>query len=183
MVSDPHDNDKHYWRNIQRERPADIITPGPGQESVWDYPRPPVVEPVSVRLQVWYAGVTIADTTHGLRVLETSSPPVYYIPQEDVRTDFLTQMIHTTLCEWKGIATYWNVSVRGRRQEAIGWSYDDPEPGYERLKRHYAFYPSLVDSCIVGNEQAQPQPGDYYGGWVTANIVGPFKGPPGTERW
>jgi uncharacterized protein (DUF427 family) len=183
MTSDPRDIEKQYWRNLQRERPTYIVTPGPDQESVWDYPRPPATQPIATRLQVWFAGVALADTTHGLRVIETSSPPVYYIPQEDVRTDFLTPMVHTTLCEWKGLATYWNVSIRGRRQEAVGWSYDNPEPEYHRLKRHFAFYAGLVDSCLVGQAQVQPQPGDYYGGWVTANIVGPFKGAPGTQRW
>lgn len=183
MVNDPHHAEKQYWRNPEREHPNDIIVPGPGQESVWDYPRPPAIRSVAVRLQVWFAGAPIADTTHGSCVLETASPPVYYFPQEDVRRDFLNPMIHTTLCEWKGVATYWNISIRGRRQEAICWSYDNPEPEYKRLKRHFAFYPSLVDACYVGEEQALPQPGDYYGGWVTANIVGPFKGSIGTQHW
>jgi uncharacterized protein (DUF427 family) len=183
MVNDPHQAQKRYWPNIQRERPTDIVVPKQGQESVWDYPRPPAVEPVAARLQVWFAGVPLADTVHGLRVIETSCPPVYYFPQEDVHVDFLTQMVHTTLCEWKGIATYWNVSIRGRRQEAVGWSYAEPEPGFERLKRHFAFYSGITDTCYVGTEQVQPQPGDYYGGWVTSNIVGPFKGLPGTQLW
>jgi uncharacterized protein (DUF427 family) len=183
MTDDPLNTEKQYWRNLKRERPTDIVVPGPGQESVWDYPRPPAVESVEARLQVWFAGVALADTVHGLRVIETSSPPVYYFPQEDVRRDFLTLMIHTTLCEWKGVATYWNVSIRGRRQEAVGWSYPNPEPGYERLKRHFAFYPGLVDECHVGDQKVLPQPGDYYGGWVTSNIVGPFKGTAGTQLW
>ena len=183
MTQDPHAAEKQYWRDLKRERPADIVVPGPGQESVWDYPRPPIIEPVPVRLQVLFAGAPLAETAHGLRVLETSSPPVYYFPQEDVRMEFLKPMIHTTLCEWKGVATYWIVSIRGRRQEAVGWSYDTPEIGYERLRRHYAFYPGLVDACFVGNEQVQSQHGDYYGGWITSNIVGPFKGTPGTQLW
>ena len=183
MINDPHQTAKRYRRNPERERPTGIIVPGPGQESVWDYPRPPAVEPVKARLQVWFSGVSLADTVRGLRVVETSCPPVYYFPPEDVHVNFLTQMVHTTLCEWKGVATYWSVSIRGRRQEAIGWSYADPEPGYECLRRHFAFYPRITDACYVGAEQAQPQPGDYYGGWVTSTIVGPFKGAPGTQLW
>jgi uncharacterized protein (DUF427 family) len=174
---------QQYWRNLQRERPSDIVVPAPGQESVWDYPRPPAVEAVALRLQVWFAGVPIADTNHGLRVIETSCPPAYYFPQEDVRLDFLKPMVRTTLCAWKGSATYWNVNIRGRRQEAVAWSYDTPEPGYERLKHHFAFYPRLVDTCLVGTEQVQPQDGDYYGGGITSSIVGPFKGGPATQLW
>lgn len=183
MTNDPHQPQRQYWRNIPRDRPADIVVPGPDQESVWDYPRPPAVQVVEARLRVDYAGVALADTTSGLRVIETSSPPVYYFPPGDVRTDFLSQMIHTTFCEWKGVAAYWNVVIRGRRQEAIGWSYETPDEGYEQLKGYFAFYPNLVDACYVGIQRVIPQPGDYYGGWVTPNIVGPFKGAPGTERW
>ena len=177
--------ERAYWRNLVRERPtvADIVTPGPGQESVWDYPRPPALQTVEARLYVDYAGVALADTTRGLRVIETSNPPVYYFPVRDVRTEFLTRMIHSTVCEWKGVATYWTVNIRGRRQEAVSWSYGTPEAGYERLEGFFAFYPTLVDACYVGNERVAPQPGDYYGGWVTSAIVGPFKGAPGSERW
>jgi uncharacterized protein (DUF427 family) len=181
MVDDTQRTQQQYWRNLKRERPSDIIVPAPGQESVWDYPRPPAVEPVAERLQVWFAGAPIADTVHGLRVIETSCPPTYYFPQEDVRLDFLKPMVHTTLCEWKGLATYWDVNIRGRRQEAVAWSYDSPEPAYGRLKRHFAFYPGLVDTCLVGTQQVQAQVGDYYGGWITSNIVGPFKGAPGSR--
>jgi uncharacterized protein (DUF427 family) len=185
MTNDPQDTQRIYWRNLVRERPeaTDIVVPGPGQESVWDYPRPPAIEAVPERLLVDYAGVTLAETNDGLRVIETSSPPVYYFPVEHVRTDFLMRMIHTTLCEWKGVATYWTVNIRGRRQEAIAWSYEAPDAEYERLQGYFAFYPNLVDACYVGLEPVVRQPGDYYGGWVTSAIVGPFKGTPGTERW
>jgi uncharacterized protein (DUF427 family) len=174
---------QQYWRNLERRRPTNIVVPARGQESVWAYPRPPAVEAFAMRLQVWFAGVPIADTTRGLRVIETSCAPTYYFPQEDVRMDFLKPMIHTTICEWKGLASYWNVTIRGRRQEAIAWSYNSPEPGYDRIKLHLAFYPRLVDTCLVGTERVQPQDDDYYGGWLTSNIVGPFKGAPGSQRW
>ena len=134
-------------------------------------------------MRVEFAGITLAETDLGVRVLETSSPPVYYFPPEDVRTEFLKPMVHTSFCEWKGTASYWTVEVRGRRQEAVAWSYEQPDEGYEQLAGHLAFYATLVDACFVGNEQVTPQPGDYYGGWVTSKIVGPFKGEPGTEGW
>ena len=183
MTNDPLQAERRYRRSVERQRPERIVTPGPGQESVWDYPRPPIVEPVTSRLQVWFAGMLLAETERGLRVLETSSPPVYYFPPEHVRTQFLRRMIHTTLCEWKGIATYWNLEVRGRRQEAAAWSYMTPDDGYKPIEGRFAFYAGVVDACYVGDERVVPQAGDYYGGWVTANIAGPFKGDPGTERW
>ena len=170
-------------RALRRPRPPAIAKPGPGQESVWDYPRPPRIEPVPDRLRVVFAGITLAETVDGLRVLETSSPPVYYFPPADVRTEFLTRMVHTTLCEWKGLATYWTADVRGRRQEAIAWSHERPDEGYERIAGHFAFYAGLADACFIGDEWVIPQASDYYGGWVTPRIVGPFKGGPGTEAW
>ena len=174
---------QQYWRNVERERPTEIIVPGPGQESVWDYPRPPAVEPVASPLRVEYAGIVLAETTHGLRVAETSSPPAYYFPPADVRREFLQTMRHTTVCEWKGTATYYSVSIRGREQEAVAWTYDDPDSGYEALVHYFAFHAGRVDACFVGEERVTPQPGDYYGGWVTASLVGPFKGVAGSERW
>lgn len=183
MRRNPHPTTEQNWRNTKLERPTNIIVPGPSQESVWDYPERPTIERVTTRLQVWFAGVSIADTVQGLRVLQIASPPVYYFSPEDVATAFLSPMLHTTQCEWKGIATYWNISVRGRCQEALGWSYADPEAGYERLKGYFGFYARIADTCHVGLEKAQPQPGDYYGGWITSNIVGPFKGALGTQLW
>lgn len=172
-----------HWRNIIRVRPNDITAPGPGQESVWDYPRPPIIEPVSERLRVEFAGVILAETTRGLRVLETSSPPVYYFPRDDVRIEFLVATHFETLCEWKGVGQHWTAMVRGREAEMAAWSYPEPEPGYEALIDYLAFYPSRVDACFVGDEQVEASPGSYYGGWATANIMGPFKGASGSERW
>ena len=177
------DREKTYWRSLERERPADIETPGPGQESVWDFPRPPRIEPVTERLLVIHAGAVVAETTHGLRVVETATPPAYYFPKEDVRTQFLTRMAHTTLCEWKGTARYWTLNVRGRESEAAAWGYPSPDQGYEQLRDHVGFVPDRVDACYLDDERVLAQEGGYYGGWITSRVTGPFKGAPGTERW
>ncbi|MCK6578473.1 MAG: DUF427 domain-containing protein [Anaerolineae bacterium] len=158
-------------------------TAQPGQESVWDYPRPPRVEPTPKRLRVIFNGVTIAETTRARRVLETSHPPTYYIPPEDVRLDLLSQTSRRTICEFKGAANYWTITVDGRTSEEAAWSYSAPQPGYESIKDHLAFYANRVDACFVDDEQVQAQEGDFYGGWITADIVGPFKGGTGTWGW
>ncbi|MQX37378.1 DUF427 domain-containing protein [Roseospira navarrensis] len=159
------------------------IPPGPGQESVWDYPRPPRLEPVSERLRVVFAGETLAETTRGHRLLETSHPPVYYIPPEDVRMEALAAEGRRTICEFKGAARYWTVRLGGGKAPGAAWSYTDPPPAYQAIAGHLAFYVSAVDACFVGDEQVQAQAGDFYGGWITARIVGPFKGEPGTWGW
>jgi uncharacterized protein (DUF427 family) len=157
--------------------------PGPGQESVWDYPRPPRVEPVGERIRVVHRGVTVADTIRALRVLETAGAPVYYVPPEDVRLDLVVPSEHTTVCEWKGVASYWTLHVAGSRVPNAAWAYPDPSPGYEAIRGHLAFYAWSVDEAWVGEERATPQPGHFYGGWVTSRVVGPFKGGPGTAGW
>ena len=159
------------------------IEPGPGQESVWDYPRPPRVEAVPERLRVLIDGEVLAETTHGLRVLETAGAPVYYIPRADVRLDRLRPSPHRTFCEWKGDASYWSYANGERAIPNVGWTYDRPLPGYESIAGHLAFYAGLVDEAWVGDERAMPQPGRFYGGWVTSRVVGPFKGEPGTQGW
>ena len=159
------------------------VDPGPGQESVWDYPRPPRVEPVTERLRVVVDGVTVADTTRGRRVLETAGAPVYYFPPDDVRLDLFVPSSLETVCEWKGGATYRSLRLGERVIENVAWSYEDPLPGFETIRGHLAFYAAKVDEAWVGEEQATPQPGGFYGGWVTSRIVGPMKGEPGTEGW
>lgn len=159
------------------------VTPGPGQESVWDYPRPPRLEPVAERLRVVFAGETIADTTAAWRVLETSHPPTYYIPRSDVRGDAMLAAEGQSYCEFKGRAVYWTIAVGNLRSERAAWSYPDPTPAFLPIKDHLAFYASRVDACFVGGEQVQAQQGDFYGGWVTSKIVGPFKGGAGTLGW
>jgi uncharacterized protein (DUF427 family) len=162
---------------------AQRIEPGEGQESVWDYPRPPRVEPTGKRVQVIIDGVIVADTTRAKRVLETSHPPVYYIPPEDVRIEFFTANRHATMCEYKGAASYYDADVNGRRIANVAWFYRQPSPGFETIRDHLAFYPSKVDAALVDGEQVQAQEGDFYGGWITKEIVGPFKGGAGTWGW
>lgn len=157
--------------------------PGPGQESVWDYPRPPRVEPVSARIRVIVDGLAIADTTRALRVLETSHPPVYYVPPEDVRMDLLRPSAAASHCEWKGAASYWTYAAGGRVIPDVAWSYEAPAPEFESLRGHFAFYASKVDEAWVGGERATPQPGGFYGGWMTAAVAGPVKGGPGSGGW
>ena len=152
-------------------------------ESVWDYPRPPSVEPVDAPVRVVFNGVTIAETYRAQRVLETSHPPVYYIPPEDILQQHLEPTSDHTYCEFKGIASYWTIRVGERVSNEAGWSYPQPQPGYEAICGYIAFYANRVDACYVGDEQVTPQPGDFYGGWITSNIVGPFKGGPGTHGW
>ncbi len=167
-------------RTGQRPHP---IPPGPGQESVWDYPRPPRVEPVPERIRVMVDGVAIADSTSALRVLETAEAPVYYVPRADVRMDMLVPSPHRTMCEWKGDANYWSLRTGTRDVSNVAWSYEDPKPGFETIAGHLAFYVAKVDEGWLGDERATPQPGRFYGGWVTSHVVGPFKGESGTEGW
>lgn len=161
----------------------DRIAPGEGQESVWDYPRPPRVEEVAERLRIIFAGETVADTLRGLRVLETSHPPVYYIPEADIDTRLLSRADGASFCEFKGIAAYWDIAAGGRTSRAAAWSYPAPSARFAALRDHYAFYPGRVDACWVGDEQVRAQEGDFYGGWITSRVVGPFKGAPGTRGW
>jgi uncharacterized protein (DUF427 family) len=159
------------------------MTPGPGQESVWDYPRPPRVEDSSKHIQVIYNGVVVADTYRAKRVLETSHPPVYYIPPEDIKMEHLTPTGRATWCEWKGQAAYYILRVGKRQTPNAAWFYPRPSAGFDSLKNYVAFYPGLMDACFVNGERVQAQAGDFYGGWITADIVGPFKGGPGTRGW
>ena len=159
------------------------IEPGPGQESVWDYPRPPAVAPVSRRVRVVFSGRTIVDTNQAVRVLETSHPPVYYVPRAAIDPTVVEPSTRTTFCEYKGRASYLTLAVDGRRSVDAGWYYEDPSTGYETLRDMVAFYPGRVDACFVGDEQVAAQEGDFYGGWITKDIVGPFKGGPGTWGW
>jgi uncharacterized protein (DUF427 family) len=156
---------------------------GPGQESVWDYPRPPSAEVTDRHVVVELGGRVLADTHRAVRVCETSHPPVFYVPRDDVASGALKRGGGGSWCEWKGAATYWDVVLVGRRWAGIAWSYEDPSPGYEHLRGAVAFYPGAVDRALVDGEQARPQPGGFYGGWITDDLVGPFKGAPGTLGW
>jgi uncharacterized protein (DUF427 family) len=150
---------------------------------VWDYPRPPRVEPSGRHIQVVFNGVTIADTRRAVRVLETSHPPVYYIPPEDIRMELLEASPRSSFCEFKGSASYYTVTVDGASAESAAWFYSRPTPGFESIRNYVAFYPSRMEACYVDGERVIAQPGDFYGGWITRDIVGPFKGGPGTIGW
>jgi uncharacterized protein (DUF427 family) len=157
--------------------------PGPGQESVWDYPRPPRVEPSREVLEVRLGGVVVARTTASLRVLETSHPPTYYLPRAAFAEGALRPCAGSTFCEWKGEAAYFDV-VGGRvAAPRAAWTYPRPSPGFEALLEHVAVMPAAVDACTVDGEVVTPQEGGFYGGWVTSRVVGPFKGGPGTWGW
>lgn len=155
----------------------------PGQESVWDYPRPPKMEATKRLLRVEFAGLTIAETTKGLRVLETSHPPVYYFPIEDVDLRYLRKGTARSFCEFKGRAVYWDLRAGGRESVNAAWGFPRPARSYEALAEHLAFYAGRVDGCFVDGERVDAQPGTFYGGWITSHIAGPFKGGGGTQGW
>lgn len=161
----------------------DRIAPGPGQESVWDYPRPPRLEDSPKHIQVIFNGVTLADTHRAKRVLETSHPPVYYIPPEDIQQQYLVSVPQGSWCEWKGKAGYYTVVVGDKQAVNAAWFYSQPTAAFSTIKDYVAFYAHLMDACYVNGERVQPQPGNFYGGWITSDIVGPFKGTPGTWGW
>ena len=168
-------------------QPTDVhperVEPGPGQESVWDYPRPPALDPCGHHVVVRFGGEVIADTHRPIRVLETSQPPAYYLPAADVRTDLLRADGRRTFCEWKGQASYWTVDTGTAVAEAAVWSYPAPTPRFADLAGHYAFYAQQMDECTVDGEVVDPNEGSFYGGWITSKVVGPFKGAPGTVGW
>ena len=166
------------------------------QESVWDYPRPPRMEATERHLRVVHRGMVIAGTRRAKRILETSHPPVYYFPPGDVAMDLLRPSAgRGSFCEFKGVASYWDLNLTEAQQadgrelrgvpvvQKIAWSYADPSPEYRALKDHLAFYASRVDECWVEGERVLAQPGDFYGGWITSHVKGPFKGAPGTMGW
>lgn len=163
------------------------IEPGPGQESVWDYPRPPRLEPTDAHVRVEFAGQVLAETRRALRLLETSHPPTFYLPLADVDASMLEPAGGGSFCEWKGRAHYFDLvgSVDGqeRRAPRAAWGYADPVAAYAALKDHVAVYAHQVDVCTVDGERVEPQPGDFYGGWITSRVVGPFKGMPGSWGW
>lgn len=155
-----------------------------GEESVWAYPRPPAVVRSSERVVVELGGAVVADTTRSLRVLETSHPPTYYVPRADIAPGALRAAAGgTTVCEFKGVAEYVDVCTPQRVARRAGWYYPQPRHGFEDLADHVAFYPGRVDRCLVDGEEVRPQAGDFYGGWITSRVAGPFKGPPGTRGW
>jgi uncharacterized protein (DUF427 family) len=156
---------------------------GPGQESVWAYPRPPRLESTPRRIQIVFNGVTIVDTTAAYRVLETSHPPTYYLPLAHIQAQYLTQSDRQTFCEWKGQGRYYGLQVGDRRLSDVAWYYSEPTIGFQAIRDYVAFYADPMDACYVDGERVTPQPGQFYGGWITADIIGPFKGIPGSLGW
>ncbi len=168
----------------KRVEPGGPGGPGPGQESVWDYPRPPRLEDSNKHILVIFNGVVIADTHRAKRILETSHPPVYYIPPEDVKlTQYFKPTSRSTFCEWKGGASYYSITVGDKSARDAAWYYRRPTHPYEALVGYVAIYPDKMDACYVDGEKVQAQEGDFYGGWITSEIIGPFKGGAGTLGW
>jgi uncharacterized protein (DUF427 family) len=168
------------WRG--HVRPAFAEVPAAGQESVWDYPRPPKLEEDSREILVLWGSLLVAKTRRAIRVLETSHPPTFYLPWDDVARDILQAAGGGSLCEWKGPASYWTVVNGPRRLPKVAWSYPTPLAGAEALAERVAFYPGSLE-CRVDGALATPQPGGFYGGWVTPDLAGPFKGSAGTSDW
>lgn len=152
-------------------------------ENVWDYPRPPRLEPVGRRVRIVLGGETIVDTPDALRVLETSHPPTVYVPPAAFAPGVLRPAGGSSFCEWKGVAGYHDLVTRATTAERAGWSYARPTPAFRDLRDHVAVYPSRVDACLLDDERVQAQEGDFYGGWITDDLEGPFKGGPGTRGW
>lgn len=156
---------------------------GPGQESVWRYPRPAVAERSDRHVRIDHRGVLVADTRAAIRTLETSHPPSWYIPPADIAPGVLQRSARRSFCEWKGHAVYWDLVVGTERLSDIAWSYPDPTPAFSILRDHVAFYAAPLDRCTIDGEQVRPQPGGFYGGWITGDLAGPFKGVPGSTGW
>ncbi len=161
-------------------RPGFARRPGPGGESVWDYPRPPATRRDSRLIEVRSDNVVLAKTLASFKVMETASPPTFYIPPEDVSLDALVRVAGGTICEWKGAASYW--ALAADLDHPVAWSYERPRARFEMIRGFFAFYPGRVE-CFVDGERVMPQPGRFYGGWITNEICGPFKGEPGTGHW
>lgn len=171
------------WKHTGSERPAFADEPGRGQESVWDYPRPPALRADTRRIQVKYGELDIADSTRALRVLETASPPTFYLPPGDIDAGLLVRnSTRPSFCEWKGEAGYYDLDTPDGGLADVAWSYPNPRAPFAALTGYFSFYPGKVQ-CYVDGERVRPQPGGFYGGWMTSEIVGPVKGEPGTASW
>ena len=172
---------RRKWEYRGQKRPPFAEPIGPGQSSVWDFPRPPHLEDVPQILSVRHGETTIANTANGKRVLETAGAPTYYFPPADVREELLTTLDAPSICEWKGVATSFALTA-DKTGQAVAWCYRETFPEFTEIRGWYAFYPSRL-ACFVGGEQVTPQPGGYYGGWVTEDLTGPIKGAPGSGHW
>ena len=168
------------WEYAGQHRPPFAEEPGPGQESVWDYPRPPILVPCDSLVEVHGANGVLVSTRESQRVLETASPPTYYLPPDSVDWSRLVRTRDRSFCEWKGVATYWALADGPSRP--VAWSYEGPSERFAAIHGYLSCYPGRIP-CFVDGERVQPQPGEFYGGWVTSRIVGPVKGEPGTGHW
>lgn len=157
--------------------------PAPGQESVWEFSRPSVAQPVDALLRVVLDGRVIAETRRGIRTIETSHPPTYYFPPDDVVLGVLTRAVGTSFCEWKGAAIYFDVAAGDTLRRKAAWAYPNPKRAFSTIRDHVAFYAGAMDACFVDGEQVLPQAGGFYGGWITSAVAGPFKGIPGSNGW
>lgn len=172
---------RESWSNTGNKRPSFAIEPRKGQRSVWDFPRPPIIEKVAKSVLVNYMGGRIADSNRTLAVLETASPPTYYIPEIDIDMSLLVQIPgKTSMCEWKGRAIY--LALKTTTDRPVAWSYLNPFLGFQELKNHVAFYPQHLE-CYIDGERVKAQVSDFYAGWITEDLTGPFKGKKGTEHW
>ena len=163
-------------------RPTPEIA-GPGQESVWAYPRPAIARPTDRHIRIEHRGIVVADSRAAVRTLETSHPPSYYLPPSDILMSALRRSQRGSFCEWKGQAIYYDVEVAGDILRDVAWSYPAPTPAFGGLRDHIAFYAAPFDACSVDGERVVPQPGGFYGGWITSDLTGPFKGAPGSRFW
>ncbi|MFT5197343.1 MAG: hypothetical protein ACI85U_004384 [Candidatus Promineifilaceae bacterium] len=171
---------REKWTYRGQHRPPFAHEPGPGQESIWDYPRPPALVPDGRLVIVQSVAGMIAETHKAVRICETAGPPTFYIPPADINFDLLVEIAGTSMCEWKGQARYW--ALPAHVNEVVGWDYPEPFPEFASIAGFLSFYPGRI-RCTVDGEIVRPQPGGFYGGWITAEIVGPFKGEPGTQSW
>lgn len=170
------------WQFNGKNRPPFAEEPESGQESVWDYPRPPMISQDSRRVIVKHEDLVIADSIHAVRILETASPPTFYIPPKDVRPEFIAPAAGSSFCEWKGEAHYFSLDSPHARIPQVGWFYPQPRPDFAEIAGFFSFYPAKIE-CYVDAELVRPQPGGFYGGWITDDIVGPIKGLRGTSHW
>ncbi len=169
------------WKYTGQQRPDFATDIQPGEESVWDYPRPPAIKHDNRNIIIGERDNIIAKSCNSLRILETAGPPTFYIPAKDIDIQLLRQVQGSSFCEWKGNATYWALTDNTIK-DVVAWSYTDPSSAFAAIKDHLSFYPGRIP-CFVNGERVKPQPGHFYGGWVTKEIVGPWKGEPGTEHW
>jgi uncharacterized protein (DUF427 family) len=174
---------RRKWKHDGSERPPWAESPAAGQQSVWDFPRPPRIEAELRTVRVEHRGVLVAESRDALRIVETAGAPAFYLPVADVDESLLASVETVSFCEWKGRARHFRLQVAGDVVREAAWSYPDPFPEFEAIRDRFAFHPARIDGCWLGDAKATAQPGGYYGGWVTQDLSGPIKGGPGSGSW